>query len=283
MKSFVFGFAWVALSLSVLVNCASVDRTPGAIPPAGDPCCSNAERHPPGLVAVLDGVSPVFGRMVALVRWRIGHIGRHPEAKQAILAELRPLDIVLVSNKQRLSGHTIPGLFGHAAVYLGSEQQLRSAGLWVAVGPKEREAISRGMVFLEADNKGVHLSLARTALETDRVLVLRPALDGRQRRTTALKHFLAALGTPFDFHFDLDTPECVFCTELIHRVLPELGLKSHRVYDRNLIFPDEVARAALDGHLRLKPQLYVVGDRQGWRVHPVAEARVEINEQWRRK
>ena len=282
MKASSWVFVWVALSLSVLTNCASVGRTGHDIPPAGDPCCRNAERHPPGLVAVLDRVSPVFGRMVGLVRWRLGYLGRHTEAKQAILSGLRPLDIVLVSNKQRLSGHTIPGLFGHAAVYLGSEQQLRSADLWGAVGPLERKAISRGMVFLEADHKGVHLSLARTTLETDRVLVLRPTLDGT-RRATALKHFLVTLGTPFDFHFDLDTPECVFCTELIQRVLPELGLKNHRVYGRNLIFPDEVARAALDGHLRLKPQIYVVGTRQGWRVTPVSQARVDINEQWRAK
>ena len=135
-------------------------------------------------------------------------------------------------------------------------------------------------MFLEADSKGVHLSLARTTLETDRALVVRPRVDGARRRE-ALEQFLATLGTPFDFHFDADTPDCVFCTELIQRVLPELRLKHHRVYGRNLVFPDEVARVALDGHPRLKPRLYVVGDRQGWRIAPVGQARADIDAEWR--
>lgn len=273
---------WVALSLALLAGCASPDRMRVDVAPDGDPCCRNAERHPPGLVAVLDGIAPVLGRVVGLVRWRIGYLGRHVEAQEAILAELRPLDIVLVSNKQRLSGHTIPGLFGHAAIYLGSERQLRDAGLWSAVGEQERKAIGRGMVFLEADSKGVHLSLARTTLETDRALVLRPAVEGSRRRKEVLARFLATLGTPFDFHFDADTPACVFCTELIQRVLPELRLKSHRVYDRNLIFPDEVARTALGGNKRLKPRLYVVGDSRGWRAASLAQARNDIDAEWRR-
>ncbi len=283
LRSHIARFLWVALSLVLLAGCASPDMSRVDVALPDDPCCRNAERHPRGLVAVLDTVAPVFGRAVALVRWRTGYLGRHADAQQAILAELRPLDIVLVSNKQRLSGHTIPGLFGHAAIYLGSERQLRDAGLWSAISEQEREAIARGMVFLEADSRGVHLSLARTTLETDRALVLRPTIDGTLRRREALTQFLATLGTPFDFHFDADTPACVFCTELIKRVLPELRLKSHRVYGRNLIFPDEVARAALDGHRRLKPRLYLVGDREGWRIAPAAQARADINAEWRRK
>lgn len=279
MKRHFPGLLWAALSLALLAGCAGIDRAQDA----GDPCCRDAERHPEGVVAVIDAVAPVFGRAVALVRWRTGYLHFHPQARQTILAELRPLDIVLVSNKQRLSGHTIPGLFGHAAIYLGTERQLREAGLWSAVNEKERKAIARGMLFLEADNKGVHLSLAQATLETDRALVVRPLIDGTRRRREVLAQYLAALGTPFDFRFDADTPDCVFCTELIQRVLPELRLKTHRVYGRNLVFPDEVARSALDGHPRLKPRLYVVGDRQGWRITPVVKARADINTEWRRR
>lgn len=267
----------ILLLLVLLAGCATAGRTPAA-----DPCCTGAERYPDALIAVLDPVAPVFGRLVGLVRWRPGYLARQPQAQQAILAELRPLDIVLVSNKQRLSGRTIPGLFGHAAIFLGSERQLRSAGLWGAVPAGVRKTIAGGEVFLEADQKGVHLSHPAVTLDTDRVLVLRPVLDGHGRRAEAVKQFLGWHGTRFDFNFDNRTPECVYCTELIHRVLPELRLKEHRVYGRDLIFPDQVARSALDGGHRLKARLYVVGTQSGWRVAPVTSVRSDIDRQWRK-
>lgn len=268
----------VLMLLVVLAGCAGIDRQRAA-----DPCCADPERYPPGLIAALDPLAPVVGRIVALVRWGPGRLAYHPEAQQTVLAELRPLDILLVSNKQRLSSRTIPGLFGHGVVYLGTERQLRDAGLWSGISERHRKAIAGGEIFLEADYRGVHLSRSRAVLDTDRVLVLRPVLDGRRRRGQALFAFLDSIGTPFDFRFDADTPDCVFCIELIERTLPELGFKRHRVYGRRLILPDEVARVALDGHPRLKPRLYVVGERNGWSKVPVRSARADINSEWLRQ
>lgn len=266
----------LALTAIVASGCATVEERRLA-----DPCCRNAERFPPGLVAAIDPLAPLIGRAVGLVRWRQCYLADQRDARAAIMSALRPLDIVLVSNRQRLSGHTIPGLFGHAAVYLGTDAQLRAAGLWSAVPAARRADLAAGAIFLEADQQGVHLSRPQYTLDTDRVLVLRPVI-GERRKAEALAGFIGRLGMPFDFRFDTRTADCVFCTELVARVLPELRLREHRVYGRELIFPDEVARTALDGNARLRPRLYVVGTDSGWHVAPTAQARGDINREWRK-
>jgi hypothetical protein len=265
----------IAFSL-LLSSCARVPD--GSLP--ADPCCVWTERFVPGLVAALEPCAPVLGRVAALVRWRPGYLSVQPESAEAILRQLRPLDIVLVSNKGRLTGSTIPGLFGHAAIHIGTERELDDRGLWSAVvEPDHREAIRRGDIFLEADHRGVHFSRAGSALETDRVLVLRPMLS-TARQKQVLREYLASVGTPFDFHFDADTKDSLFCTELVRRALPEARLKAHRVYGRNLILPDEIARSALDGNPVLRPHLYVIGSAAGWRIEPTRRARDDIDRYW---
>lgn len=268
------------LALLLIVTACAVPRESR---PAADPCCSGGEIFPGGLIAALDPLAPLLGGAVALVNFRPGYIGILPDARDRIASELRPLDILLVSSKGRLSGYAIPGLFGHAVVYIGTGEQLSDAGLWSAVtGDDDRSAISRGRIFLEADRKGVHLSTAATALQTDRVLILRMSQVSAGRKKQILAAFLGSIGTPFDFRFDADTPECVFCTELVHRMLPELQLQKHRLYDRSIVFPDEIARSALDGNPRLRPRLYIVGEPGGWHVATMAQARADIDAWWAR-
>lgn len=248
-----------------------------------EPCCSDLERYPRWLVAAAEPVAPVLGHVIARIAWRRGHLPRHPDAVAAALSDLRPLDIVLVSSKGRLSGHTIPGLFGHAAIYLGTEAQLRSAGLWGAIGSEAaRAAIKGGALFLEADQRGVALSPASTTLDVDRLLALRPRLAGQQRRRAALSALVGSLGQPFDFRFDLDSPVCVFCTELVHRAMPELGLEAHAAYGRRLILPDAIARGAVLGQYRLSARRYIVAERDGWRMPAARTAVGDIDAEWSR-
>jgi hypothetical protein len=265
---------WTIAFVALIGGCASR-------PAADDPCCTGAERYPPALVAVLEPVAPIVGQAIALVKWRKGFLNQFPEAQEAVLRELRPLDLVFVSSKGGLAGNTIPGLFGHVATYLGTERQLREAGLWSAVdSTKHRDAIQSGQSFLEADSRGIHFSSSEFALNVDRVLVVRPRLASKLSAKNALRTYLSFVGTPYDFRFDVDDGECVFCTELVYLAMPELRLRTDKVYGRNLIFPDEVARSALRGHPQLRPRLYVIGRRDGWSVAPAATALTDIRAEW---
>lgn len=68
-------------------------------------CCIDIEpeRLPPLLVASIEPAAPIIGRVIGNIAWRDGHLAR-ADARHHVEAELRPLDIVVVSSKGRLSG-----------------------------------------------------------------------------------------------------------------------------------------------------------------------------------
>lgn len=261
---------WFVGLLLFVSACTTVDK-PTVAPRPGDvrfgDCCQRPERYPKVLVTLAEPFAPAIGKLVAATVWRKGYLLRHEPALETILGGLQPLDIVTVNNKGRLSGHAIPGHFGHAAIYVGTEKQLRRASVWDHPAiRKHHEAIAKGALFIEADNKGVHLSTAPLALDADAIAHLRPTGLGTARRRQAIIEFFERLGMPFDYYFDLDTTACTFCTELVNTVLPEMRLPARRVYGRRLILPDEVVAATIRGRTGFAFQRYVKADRDGWEV-----------------
>ena len=244
-------------------------------------CCENAERRPQWLVDLVRPIAPGLGTVIAHVMWRKGYILSREDAHQAIRAEIRPLDILVVSSKGRMSGHTIPGLFGHALVYLGTEAELKAAGVWdnPEIRPFQKD-IKAGKNFLEADYQGVHLSLEHRALNTDRVAVLRPRGASGARQAKALRDYFAAVGMPFDFRFDLDTPERTFCTELVNVVMPEQRLPVSRLYGTRMILPEELPASALNGRSALTLVSYTRATPKGWERAGPADLRSDIAAAW---
>lgn len=259
------------IGLFLFVSACTTVQKPAPAPQPGDvrlgDCCRQPERYPKGLVTLAEPFAPAIGKLVAAMVWRKGYLLRHAPAMETILAGLQPLDIITVNNKGRLSGHAIPGHFGHAAIYVGTERQLRSAGVWdLPAIRKHHDEIRKGALFIEADNKGVHLSDAPLALDADAIAQLRPKGLTPARRRLALVELYKRVGMPFDYYFDLDTTACTFCTELVNTVLPEMRLPERRVYGRRLILPDEVVAATLRGRTGFAFQRYVRADRDGWEV-----------------
>jgi hypothetical protein len=277
---------WVATVLVMMLavsGCLSLPQDNAANEKAATlpTCCKNAERQPQWLVDLVRPIAPGLGTAIGNVTWRKGYILSREDAHQAIRAEIRPLDIVVVSSKGRMSGHTIPGLFGHALIYIGTEAELRAVGIWDHPDIRRfQKDITAGKVFLEADYQGVHLSLEHRALNTDRVVVLRPRVGSGTRRNKALRDYFASVGMPFDFQFDLDTPERTFCTELINVVMPEQHLPINRLYGTRMILPEELPASALNGRSALTLVSYTRATPKGWeRVGP-ADLQSDIAAAW---
>lgn len=243
-------------------------------------CCAEAERQPRWLVAMVEPAAPVVGQVVGYISWRSGYLSE-PGIQERIVAGLQPLDLVFVSSKGRLSGHTIPGLFQHAAIYLGTERDLRALGMWShpVVAP-HHDAIRRGAVFIEADMKGVHLSSPSVVLNTDRAVTLRPQIATQGWRQRALATLFNELGNGFDFNFDAGQPDRLFCLELACRAMPELRLPRDMVYGRETIIPDRAIYEAARGHLRLRFVDYVVGDGRNVRRAGRAALTADIAGKW---
>lgn len=244
-------------------------------------CCTRMEEYPRWYVDMARTVAPALGTVLSHVAWRSGHLKSEPAAQQAILGVLEPLDIVLVSSKGRTSGRIIPGLFGHAAVYLGDEAELRDLGIWPSPLIQRRITdIRKGKIFIEADAKGVHLSPPSVVLNTDAVAILRPRFVSAGQRRKAAVDFFSSLGMDFDFLFNVDSPDCTFCTELIHRVMPELDLPIMEIYGIRTIIPDSVAVSAIRKPRNLQLVGYVKADRRGWRQASIGDLAQDIGRNW---
>lgn len=273
------------LSLVAFVQgCAQLTTGDAALKPAQaslQACCTRMEEYPRWYVDMARTVAPALGTVLSHVAWRSGHLKSEPEAQQAVLDVLEPLDIVLVSSKGRTSGQLIPGLFGHAAVYLGDEAALRDMEIWSSPLVQRRRAeIHKGNVFIEADAKGVHLSPPSVVLNTDAVAILRPRfVSARQRRRAAFE-YLDSLGMDFDFLFNVDSPDCAFCTELVHRVMPQLDLPVVEIYGVRTIIPDSVAVTAIRKPRSLQLVGYVKTDRNGWRQASIGDLAKDIGQNW---
>lgn len=238
----------------------------------------NSGVYPPWLIAVAEPAAPVIGFVVSRVEWRPGYLSSDAAALHYVGSRLEPLDIILFSNKHRLSGHTGGSLFGHSAVYLGSERELRRLGMWndPAVAPHQAE-IRKGMTIIESEQRrGVALSPLSHVVETDRLIVVRPQMSGDRERRKAIGNLFGRIGTRFDHHFRLEEAERVFCTELIDQAIPQLHLPQRTLYGRRLILPDDIAAQAAAGQGKLCFVTYLAADRKGWKVLTATDAFADI-------
>ncbi len=92
-------------------------------------CCDGVRLFADWMIELADANADILGRL-GLIHLRPGHLTRQSEAQALLEAALRPLDVVVFHSGNRMSGHLIPGRFTHAAVYIGTEDQLRATGLW---------------------------------------------------------------------------------------------------------------------------------------------------------
>ena len=270
------GAAAAALAvLAVLAGCAGgppldAPAGPTALADVAE-CCTGAGDYPVWALELADANDELM-RAVGLIQLRRGRLEAVPEARALVEAALRPLDVVFVHNRNRVSGQLIPGQFTHGAVYLGTEAQLRAVGLWdrPALAPW-RDAIRAGAVFLEAVDGGVRLATGDVVLNTDAVVALRPrGMD----RGAVLERGLGRMGVPFDMHFDATDPGELFCAELIGEMYTAAPLPRTAVplEGRETILIDRIVAGALTGDLPFALVGYVRADARGGVAALSAEA-----------
>jgi len=236
---------------------------------------------PPDIVALSEAVSPLTLPIVRDLHFRPGHLSRAPAAGAHVAATLQPLDLILVSLRANSAGQIMRGFLTHAALYLGTEEQLRTAGLWdtPALSP-HHDAIRQGHVVIEAMGRPVEMTTLDQALDADAAVVLRPGRLTQAQQAATVTRAIARLGVPFDNRFDAGDDSTLFCTELVDLALPDLALPRDRLYARDTILPDQIARAALDGNADLTFITFVHADRDGWAEGSAALLRATIAANW---
>jgi uncharacterized protein YycO len=197
--------------------------------------------------------SMVFGNAVGLVETRKGKLYKNKDVLADVSSSLRAGDILLEKTPFRLTDKMIPGYWGHAAVWIGSEAELRELGIWDnPVVARYRDEIREGRLVVEALRSGVEMNTLQHFLNIDSVGVLRKPDQSREARATTVIQALRQVGKPYDFNFDVESKERVYCSKLVYLCYSGVEWPTKRSLGRTTFTPDDVAvRAAKNGPLQL--------------------------------
>jgi hypothetical protein len=103
------------------------------------------------LNTIFSGLSNVVSNFMGIFAIRKGKLINNTDFINSSLGLLQPLDIILEKTPFRLTDKFIPGYWGHTAIYIGNEAQLKDLGVWnnkfVA---KYHKQIKEGKVIIEA-------------------------------------------------------------------------------------------------------------------------------------
>ncbi len=221
------------------------------------------EVFPKWVVDLAEPLAEPGGRVIAQLKSRKGYLARNAEAKAEVRAHLRPLDILVVRSRHRASSRLIPGYLGHSALYLGTERELKAAGVWNDPNLiPHQQKVRDGAVMIEADHKGVHLSRYDVVLDTDAVAIFRPGLT-KAARAKSLRAFFGHIGTKYDFVFDSDDDSRLFCAELIEHAMPQVRIPRRTMYGRQVLLPVDIANAGLSGRASLSFVYYMRATKDG--------------------
>lgn len=197
--------------------------------------------------------SMLFGNTVGLVATRHGKLHEREDVAARMQATLKAGDILLEKTPFRLTDTFIPGHWGHAALWVGGEQELTELGIWhhPLVRPHWQQ-IRQGRGVIEALRSGVEMNTAKKFLNIDDLAVLRYAhIDPATRAQVVLQAF-SHIGKPYDFNFDVESTDRIFCSKLVYLVYGDLSWPTSRMLGRSTISPDNVAQRALrDGPLSI--------------------------------
>jgi hypothetical protein len=189
-------------------------------------------------------LSSIFGNIAGSISWRNGHLKNDPKALALIASELRPMDIIFDKSPFILTDLFIPGFFDHVGLYLGTEEQLKSIGMWdhPSLVPYQTE-IRKGHVILEAVRPVVHLNSLQGFMNIDTYMLIRKedGLGSPDLLIDQITRGMDQMGKPYDFNFDVQTLDKIVCSELIYIVFGNVHWPTKYRLGRTTIAPDDIA------------------------------------------
>lgn len=192
--------------------------------------------------------SLVFGNVTGLVETRKGKLYRRADVAERLKRELRAGDILLEKTPFRLTDKFIPGHWGHAAIWVGGEEELQALGIWdhPVVRPYQDD-IRAGRRVVEALRAGVVLNPIEHFLNIDDLAVLRGADPEPELTANTVIQALRQVGKAYDFNFDVETTDRIVCSELVYLAYAHIEWPTKKMLGRATISPDNVAEKALNG------------------------------------
>lgn len=176
-----------------------------------------------------------------------------PGQLEKIRRLVKPGDILIERQDWFLSRAFMPGYWAHAALYIGTPEEVAALGLatheWVA--PHWQEFTRGGdhgefHAIIEAVPEGVRFTTLEHCLGVaDSAAVLRPDPTTKDELRDAVARAFHHLGKPYDFEFDFFSADKLVCTELVARAYANsshLHFPLVKVMGRQTLPPTEMVR-----------------------------------------
>ncbi|MCA9064487.1 MAG: hypothetical protein KDA96_15560 [Planctomycetaceae bacterium] len=181
------------------------------------------------LVRAMYGLQKFVSQMISGHFIRPGHVPQLPvEVAHELRQQLRPGDVLITRKEYAITNYFLPGFWPHAALYMGTAEELTGLGLqtqsdfgrrWSGILACDANVPGR---VLEALKDGVHTRSVQCPLGSDAVAVLRPVLSGSEI-ASALQRAIVHDGKPYDFDFDFTRSDRMVCTEVVYRTFDGIG------------------------------------------------------------
>jgi len=192
--------------------------------------------------------SMIFGNAVGLVETRKGKLFGRSEVKADVEQSIQAGDILLEKTPFRLTDKLIPGYWGHAAVWTGSEAELRELGIWDhPVVSRYHDEIRSGRRVVEALRSGVEMNSIDHFLNIDSIGIMRKPGASREERARTIVQALRQVGKPYDFNFDVESKGRVYCSKLVYLSYSGVEWPTKKSLARTTFTPDDVAIKAIKG------------------------------------
>lgn len=186
--------------------------------------------------------SMLFGNTVGLVETRKGKLYERKDVYAELQSTLKSGDILLEKTPFRLTDKLIPGYWGHAAIWIGTDQELQELGIWDhPLVQKYHGDIQGGRSVVEALRSGVEMNRLNDFLNIDSIGVLRRSGLSVQDRKQIILQALRQVGKSYDFNFDVESLEKVYCSKLIYLAYHGIDWTVNQSFGRSTFTPDDVA------------------------------------------
>jgi hypothetical protein len=192
--------------------------------------------------------SMVFGNAVGLVETRKGKLNGRKDVLSDLRSNMKPGDILLEKTPFRLTDKLIPGYWGHAAVWVGTEAELKELGIWDnPVVARHHSRIRKGRMVVEALRSGVEMNSLEQFMNIDSIGVLRRVEQTPKERGAIVIQALRQVGKPYDFNFDVESKGRVYCSKLVYLSYSGIDWPTKKSLGRTTFTPDDVAIKAANG------------------------------------
>ncbi len=192
-------------------------------------------------------LSKTLGNTAGLVETRRGKLDNNETVTEHVRSVIKAGDILLEKTPFRLTDQLIPGHWGHAAVYIGTEEELTALGIWNhSVVIPFQEDIRAGKLIDEALRDDVQLNTIEHFLNVDDVAIMHDRTESDEEKAERIILALRQLGKEYDFNFDIETSVKIVCSELIYVTSILIDWVTEELVGIHTISPDNIAVKSIE-------------------------------------